>query len=86
MKNFWLDRRPKIVQMLDISDVEVYRKWYIYKPNPDANPYIGFSSKSLFLHADGVWRNTTWDSETSQYSGYYDTWEEAYNCLMKKIK
>jgi hypothetical protein len=84
MKNFWLDRRPKIVQMLDIYNPDVYQKWYICKPNPDANPYIGFSSQSLFLHKDGIWRTTTWVSETSQYSGYFDTWEEAYNCLMRK--
>ena len=84
MKNFWLERRPKIVQMLDIYNADVYQKWYICKPNPDAVAYLGFVSQSLFLHNDGVWRGTTYNNATGKYSGYYDTYDEAYDHLMKK--
>lgn len=84
MKNFWLDRRPKIVQMLDPYNSDVFMKWYIIKPNHDAVPFIGFNSNSYFLHKDGVWRSNTYNDKTSQYSGYYDSWEEAYERLMNK--
>jgi len=85
IKNYWLDRRPNIFQMLDMYNPDVYQKWYICKPNLDAIPYL-FNSQFYFLHKDGVWRTTTYNGETSQYSGYYDTWEEAYEHLMKRGK
>lgn len=90
MRNYWLDRRPKIAQVLDPYNPDVYHKWYICKPSPDAYQngylYVGYGHTSLFLHKDGVWRNTTYNVETEQYSGYYDSWEEAHDTLMKKGK
>lgn len=84
MKNFWLDRRPKIIQVTDMHNPDIYMKWYVTKPNNDTPAFIGFGSSSYFLHWDGVWRTTTYNYFTEQYSGYYDTWEEAYERLMRK--
>lgn len=71
MKNFWLQRRPQIVQQLN-PYADFYGKWYVYKSNDE-----------LYLHADGVWRGTTFNA--GQYSGYFDTEEAAEETLAKSL-
>lgn len=83
MKNFWLNRRPQIIQISDIFN-DAYLKWYIRKLNRNITPFVGYGSDSYYLHKDGVWRTTTYNEKIGQYSGYYDTWEEAHAKLMEK--
>ena len=65
MKNFWLDRKPRILQQLN-PHVDFYARWFW---------------PSEFLHKDGIWRSSTYNSTTGEYTGYFNSQEEAEDFL-----
>jgi hypothetical protein len=78
MRNFWLQRRPKIYQQTN-PYADFYGKWFIYKRSDE----LGCD---LYLHTDGVWRVTTFNINSGLYSGYFDSEKEAEEALEKSTK
>lgn len=50
----------------------------------DDEAYYG--GTNIYLHKNGVWRNSTKDKNTQEYSGYYNSFEEAQDSLNKFLK
>ncbi len=68
MRNYWLDRRPKIYCQSN-PYVEHFGKFYVIK---------GDSSDTFrYLHNDGCWRISAWNPQTGEYTGYYNSEAEA---------
>jgi hypothetical protein len=78
--NYWLARRPQIIQSLDPYTPDYYGKWYVIKIIEDIlyNP----DQPHLYLHKDGVWRESTFNNITGSFDGYYDSFEEAESALL----
>ena len=76
MKNFWLQKRPKIHQQLN-PYAEYYGKWYVIKRSDKLT--------DLYLHKDGQWRITAFNIDTGRYTAYFDTQKEAEE-IIKLIK
>jgi len=75
MKNFWLLRRPRIYQQTNPYTDE-YGKWFVLK-------YSNAVGTDLYLHKDGVYRVTTFNSQAGEYTGYFDTEDEAKEAIKK---
>jgi hypothetical protein len=74
MRNFWLDRGPRICQQGN-PYAEHFGRWYIIK---------GDSSDSyLYLHRDGYWRVSTYNTQLGEYTGYFESLESAERHLDK---
>lgn len=76
MKNFWLQRRPRIYQQIN-PYADHYGKWYVLKRSDTLNT-------DLYLHKDGEWRITTFNVSEGQYTGYFDTLVEAEEAIKKR--
>lgn len=74
MKNFWLLRRPRIYQQVN-PYAEYYGKWYVIKHSDSLGA-------DLYLHRDGIWRVTTFNINCGDYTGYFDTKEDAEDALL----
>jgi len=72
MKNFWLERKPRIFQQLNPYG-DFYGRWFILK---EVIP-----GQSQFLHKDGLWRSSTYNTITGEYTGYFTSQEEAEDFL-----
>ena len=60
----------------------VIRKFVGSWSKHDGKWYIADDENSMrYLHSDGVWRNST--SNGGRYTGYFDTRNEAAECLQK---
>jgi hypothetical protein len=70
MKNFWLERKPRIFQQLN-PYADFYGRWFVFKE-------VG---QSLFLHKDGIWRSSTYNPTSGEYTGYFTSQEEAEDVL-----
>jgi hypothetical protein len=73
MKNYWLQRRPSILQQLNLY-ADYYGKRYIFKRSDDLD-------SDLYLHKNSVWRVTTFNINTGNYTGYFDTEKDAQETL-----
>jgi len=83
VRNFWLDRRPKIHMNSNPYDSDSYGKWYICKPDGEMMTIYGPSPKFIYLHKDGSWRSSTYDPVRGKYSGFYNSEREAEEILQK---
>jgi hypothetical protein len=78
MRNFWLNRRPRIYQQQN-PYADHYGKWYVMKSD-------GSTGTDLYLHTDGVWRVTTYNILNGKYTGYFDTEDNARQArLLDKV-
>jgi hypothetical protein len=72
MKNYWLNRKPKILKLNNPGHLISHGKYYI-------------SGREGYLHKDGIWRGSAINWDTYQWSGYYDTFEEAESVLNEEL-
>lgn len=78
MRNFWLQRRPRICQQTN-PYTDHYGKWFVLK-------YSDAVDTDLYLHRDGVYRVTTFNIEAGIYTGYFDTYSEAEEAVEAQKK
>jgi len=81
MRNYWLARRPRILQ--NSMSPDYHGKWYIIKIIENVL-FWGYDQDNphIYLHKDGIWRDSTWNEVTRDYDGYYDTFEDAEVVLL----
>ena len=89
MKNYWLNKRDWIatVNMVENKDNTFYGKWYVSGYfEKDLNCVVtgdtffnNYNYPYFHLHKDGTWDKST--RKNNEWSGYYDTKEEAESVL-----
>jgi hypothetical protein len=68
-----IKKLPEIKRYLFSRSSEFFGKCFIVDPE---NPRI-------YLHSDGKWRNRTYNYENGEWTGYFDTEEEARAAIEK---
>lgn len=89
MKNYWLERKDstiEIKQVIPSIGTAFSGKWYIAKSKtmPDSMDDWLWSEDygTNYLHSDGKWRRCT-VNEDGEYTGYFDTIEDAEKALYR---
>lgn len=88
MKNYWLERRNLLIEIKQVSSGNNFQgKWYVTKSKKikfdlDNLDWIGDYDSTDYLHKDGKWRKCT-INEKGEYTGYFDSEEDAINQLYK---